>query len=349
VLQKNISRRRFVATTAAAGVSTIGLPFGTRVKAANELVFVGFGGSYQEGQTKALFEPFERETGIKIIQTSGVDLAKLRAQVQSKQVEWDLICIPDRLRSTAVLEGLLTPLDYGVIDTKDTLKHLVSEYAAGAVVTTILLTYLSKAHPPGKEPRTWADFWDLNRVPGIRGMYNAPTYTLEFALIADGVPKDKLYPLDLDRAFKSLDRIKADTKVWWSQFSQPELLLKSGEITMTPWARSISFALEGIFGISYEGAVLTYEGWVVPKGAPNTSLSMKFINWALQPKPQAELTKYIAYGPTNTKAMQYVDPKLGPLLPSAPENIKKGFQFSADWWGPNLEKTTERWNEWRIK
>ena len=72
MLQKKISRRRFVATTAAAGVSTIGLPFGTRVKAANELVFVGFGGSYQEGQTKALFEPFERETGIKIIQTSGV-------------------------------------------------------------------------------------------------------------------------------------------------------------------------------------------------------------------------------------------------------------------------------------
>ena len=136
---------------------------------------------------------------------------------------------------------------------------------------------------------------------------NAPTYSLEFALIADGVPKDKLYPLDVARALKSLDRVKPDVKVWWSQFPQPGVLLKSGEITATPWTRSITFMLDGEpIGISYEGAALTFEAWVVPKGAPNADNAMKFINWALQPKPQAELTKYIAFGPTNPKAMPLV-------------------------------------------
>jgi putative spermidine/putrescine transport system substrate-binding protein len=331
-----ISRRKFLKmaglTAAATGAAGVAFPqvITTAKAAANELVFVGFGGGYQEGQTKALFEPFEKETGIKVVQTTGVDLAKLRAQVQSKNVEWDLISIPDRLRYTAVQDGLLQKLNYGTIP--------------------MLLTYSTKAHPPGKEPKTWMDYWDPARVPGIRGMYNAPPYSLEFALIADGVPKDKLYPLDVTRAFRSFDRIKPAVKVWWSQFPQPGVLLQSGEITMTPWTRSITPVFEGQpIGVSYEGAALTYEGWVVPTGAPNAQNAMKFINWALQPKPQAELTKYVAFGPTNKNATQFVNPKLRPLLSSDPENVKKGFLLSGDWWGPNLEKVTEAWNEWRLK
>ncbi|PYO34225.1 MAG: hypothetical protein DMD86_08990, partial [Candidatus Rokuibacteriota bacterium] len=302
---RDTTRRQFLTTAAAAGVASLALARTvTRARAAkNELVFVGFGGSYQDGQTKALFEPFEKETGIKVIQTTGVDIAKLRAQVQS-----------------------------------------------GGVTIPMLLTYSTKAYPAGKEPRTWMDFWDPQKFPGPRGLYNAPTYILEFALIADGAPKDKLYPLDVPRAFKSLDRVKAAVKVWWSQFPQPGVLLKSGEITMTPWTRSISFIQEGEpLGISYDGAALTYEAWVVPKGAPNAENAMRFINWALQPKPQGELTRHVAFGPTNTKAMPFVDPKLRPLLSSDPENVKKGFLLSGDWWGPNLDKVNEQWNEWRLK
>jgi putative spermidine/putrescine transport system substrate-binding protein len=347
------TRRQFLKSTAAVGAASLAFPnVITRARAAgkNELVFVGFGGSYQDGQTKALFEPFEKETGIKVVQTTGVDLAKLRAQVQSKNVEWDLISIPDRLRYTAVKDGLLSPLNYRTINAKDIIPALVSEYAVGCVTIPMLLTYSTKAYPAGKAPQTWMDFWDPKKFPGPRGMYNAPTYILEFALIADGVPKDKLYPLDVQRALKSLDRIKGDVKVWWSQFPQPGVLLKSGEITMTPWTRSISFIVEGEpLGISYDGAALTYEAWVVPKGSPNSENAMKFINWALQPKPQAELTKYIAFGPTNAKATQFVDPKLRPLLSSDPENVKKGFLLSGDWWGPNLDKVNEQWNEWRLR
>src|SRR5437763_11301037 len=120
-MSKIMTRRQLMATTAAGAAVTAFLAIITKAKAAaaNELVFVGFGGSYQEGQTKALFEPFEKETGIKVTQTTGVDLAKLRAQVQSKNVEWDLISIPDRLRYTAVRDGLLTPLDYKIINAKD--------------------------------------------------------------------------------------------------------------------------------------------------------------------------------------------------------------------------------------
>ncbi len=351
--KRHTSRRQFLKTTAAVATASLAFPSVVRrARAAkNELVFVGFGGSYQEGQTKALFEPFERETGIKVVQTTGVDLAKLRAQVQSKNVEWDLISIPDRLRYTAVRDGLLQPLDYKVINAKDVIPQLVTEYAVGGVTIAMQLTYSTNAFPQGKpQPQTWQDVWDVKKFPGPRGFYNAPPYVLEFALIADGVPKDKLYPLDVARALKSLDRIKAAVKVWWTQFPQPGVLLKSGEIVMTPWTRAASFILEGEpLGIAWEGAAITYEAWVVPKDAPNAANAMKFINFAIQPTPQAELTKYIAFGPTNPKAMPMVGPKVRPLLPSEPENFAKGFLLSGDWWGPNLDKVTEQWNEWRLK
>src|SRR4029077_6932536 len=109
--------------------------------------------------------------------------------------------------------------------------------------------------------------------------------------------KDKLYPLDVTRAFKSFDRIKPAVKGWWSQFPQPGVLLQSGEITMTSWTRSMTPGLEcQPMGVSYDGAALTYEGWVVPTGAPNAQNAMKFINWELQPKEHADLTACVACG-----------------------------------------------------
>src|SRR5919197_2479619 len=343
------TRRRFLAG-AAAGIGTLAFPHlitSARAASKNELVFVGFGGTYQEGQTKAYLEPFERQTGIKVIQTTGVDLAKLKAQVQSKNVEWDVVTLPDRLRYAAVRDDLLGRINFDIVKAEHILPEVVTEYVVGHVTLAMLLTYGTKAYP-SKAPRTWSDFWNPSAFPGPRGMYNNPAYSMEIALLADGVPKDKLYPLDVQRAFKSLDRIKSNIPVWWSQFPQPGVLLKTGEITMTPWTRTITQVLEGDpLGFSYEGAVFTYEGWTVPKGAPHVENAMKFINFALQPERQAELTKYIAFGPTNRQALPLVDAKLRQLLPS--DNMGKGILLNGDYWGQNLQKVQEQWNEWRLR
>ena len=345
------SRREFL-KVAAAGAAALAFPGVIRHAraASKELVFCGFGGNYQEGQTKALFEPFEKETGIKIVQTTGVDIAKLKAQVASGNVEWDFLSLPDRVRYTTVYDGLVEKLNYNIIDKTDIMPELVTEHAIGGVTIPMLMTWNKQAFPPGKEPKNWKEFWDIKGIPGARGLYNRPTYTLEFALIADGVPKDKLYPLDVERALKSIDRIKKDVKVWWTEMSQPGVLLKTGEVAVTYWPRTISYVLEGEpLGYTYNEAALTFEAWVVPKGTKKAELAMQFINWALKPKPQAELTKYIAFGPTNKKAMEFVDPKIKTLLSSYPENAEKGFLLSGDYWGPNLEKVNQQWNEWQLK
>jgi putative spermidine/putrescine transport system substrate-binding protein len=343
------TRRHFLERTAAAVVGAVAAPYVSPALAqSKELVFVGFGGSYQDGQTKAYIEPFEKETGIKVTQTSGVELAKLRAQVQANHVEWDVTTLPDRLLFPALHDDLLMPLDYKVIGTDNIMKEVVRPHSIGHITLAMELTYSTKFYPSGKEPKNWSDFWNLDGVPGIRGMYNFPAYALEMALIADGVPKDKLYPLDVARAFKSLDKIKPKV-VWWDQFPQPGIMLQSGEINMTPWTRGAPFILEGQpLGIAFDGEIASHENWVVPKNAPHADAAMKFINFALKPERQAALAKYTAFGPTNNEAWPLIDPKIARWLASSPENYQKAVIFDGAWWGDNLAKVSEQWDEWRL-
>lgn len=343
-----LSRRRFTAGAAVA-TAALAIPMiSVRAQKPRELVFVGFGGAYQDGQTKALFEPFEKETGIKIVGTTGVELARLKAQVSSKNVEWDLISLPDRLRATAVSDGLLEKLDYSRFSTADLLQQFVTPECCGGVTFAAQLTYSTEAFEGQQAPATWADAWNTERFKGRRGMMSQVTYLLEFALLADGVPKDKLYPIDVERALRSLEKFKKNA-VWWVQFPQVEQMLLNKEIVMTPWTRGVSAQLAGRpIRVSYEGAAISYEGWVIPKGSKNFDAAMRFIEFAIRPDRQAELTKYIAYGPTNRNALRLIEPRVRELLPSDPKNLAAGFLFDGNWWGPNLTKVTERFNEWRI-
>lgn len=347
-MSKTITRRQVLKVGAAGLATGLAAPYvSTASRAAGkEFVFVGFGGAYQDAQTKAYFEPFEKDTGIKVIQTTGVELAKLKSQVTSKNVEWDLITIPDRQRYAAVNDDLLMKLDYSRIDKSDILPDVVTDHACGHTTVIMQLVYSTKFYANGKQPpKGWQDYWNPN-FPGSRGLYNAPAYILEIALLADGVPKDKLYPLDVQRAFKSLDKVKKNVN-WWTQFPQPGVMLNSGEITMTPWTRGIAQVLAGDpMGLVYDGAILSYEAWAIPKGSKNADAAMQFINYALKPERQAKLADLVAFGPTNPKAMPLIKPNVAALLPAAHWN--KGVLMSGDWWGTNLQKVTEQWNEWRL-
>jgi putative spermidine/putrescine transport system substrate-binding protein len=348
---KHTPRRAVITGLGLAAGSILYAPFVRRARAdeSKELVLCGFGGAYQDGQTKAYIEPFQQETGIKVIQTSGPEIAKLRAQVQSKNVEWDVVTFSDRLRTTAIKQGLFQKIDYNVVDAKDILPNLVTPYGVGHILFTMQLTYSTSFYKSGQEPKTWADYWDLKHVSGIRGMYNAAPYSLEMALLADGVPKDKLYPLDAERAFKKLDQIK-DKVVWWDQFPQPAIMLDSGTINMTPYTRGPSMALldHKPIGISFDQHIASYEAWMVPKGARHADTAMKFINFAIKAERQAALTKYFLAGPTNLKAMPLLDPAVAKVLPSTPEHIKQGLLFDGVWWSENLDKMQEKWSEWRL-
>jgi spermidine/putrescine-binding protein len=97
-----------------------------------------------------------------------------------------------------------------------------------------VLGYSKEAFPDGKQPKSWVEFWDVAKFPGARMLEDmaAGTPNLEFALIADGVPMDKVYPIDIDRAFKLLSRIKPHIKKFWDTGALSAQMLADKEIVL---------------------------------------------------------------------------------------------------------------------
>src|SRR5262249_1097942 len=160
-----------------------------------------------------------------------VSYGKVKAQVQSGRYEFDMTAINSMQWLRAVREGLAEPIDWaGVHKDKGPADPVGAAGQGHSASTHGTNPCTRRARSPNGGPKNWADFWDVRKFPGNRGLcISDPPRTLIFALLADGVPREKLYPLDLDRAFRKLDEIKPHIKVWWREGNQSQQLLRDGE------------------------------------------------------------------------------------------------------------------------
>ena len=333
-------------------VAVVFLFAGTAYAGGKEIVLSSWGGSYEKAVIKAMVEPFEKETGIKVIVTSYPDFAKVKAMVDTGNIEWDVVDIEDRMLHRGMKVDLFEPLDYSVIDKTDLVPAAVHSHAVGIELWAGVLAYSTEKYPGDNHPRTWADFWNVKKFPGARALYGGPYDMLEIALLADGVPMDKLYPLDVERAFKSLDKIKPHVAVWWTKGAQPAQLLTDGEVDMTYAysGRIANIMKDGIpAGISFQQASVNPEWLVIPKGCKNKKEAMQFIAFSTRAKPQAEFNSAMQYGPINTKAFNYIDKKIAERLPTAPKFEGMTWVPNANWWADHDAKLTERWKKWMLE
>jgi putative spermidine/putrescine transport system substrate-binding protein len=345
-----VTRRTFLSrssTLVAAGVLGGGL---ARRASAQDVVFVNtWGGSWTAAEEAAYFKPFTEKTGIQVKTVAPVSFAKLKAQVQTRNYEWDVSVINAMELRQAELEGLLEPIDWTVVNRDGLWPTAVYSQGIGAVALATGLAYRKDKFPAGG-PKSWADFWDVKRFPGARSLYNRSYTAMAFALLADGVPRDKLFPMDMDRAFRKLTEIKPHIKVWWTQGSQSQQLIRDGEVDMIAmWnARATELSDQGVpvdFLWSQAESYPTY--WLVPKGTPRAKQAWRFIDFAVQAKPQAEFCKRMAYGPLNPKAFEFVPAEQARRMPTYPEHQKVAFVPDPAWLAPNLPVIRERFAQWQ--
>ena len=127
---------------------------------------------------------------------------------------------------TACREGLLEDR-YAVVDTSPLDPQFVSECAIPVLQYAFTIAYNTDVFPDD-HPTSWADFFNVEKYPGKRGFWRSVTSGIfEAALLADGVPADQLYPLDIDRAFRKLDSIKEHI-VFYDTGDQQVQLVASG-------------------------------------------------------------------------------------------------------------------------
>ncbi len=349
-----MQRKMLMAAVIPAAIAVFGVVEITAALAADSMTITSWGGAYQTSQRKTYFEPFAAKTGTKITEEEyNGEIAKIRAMVEANNVTWDVVDVDTQTAQQGCDEGIFQKLDYSKIQSKDKfIDRAAGECAVADMVFATVVAYDGDKLKDG--PTGPADFFDLQKFPGKRALWKNPQSTLELALMADGVPTDKVYdtlktPEGVDRAFKKLDTIKKDI-VWWEAGAQPPQLLASGEVVMTTvWNGRIYDANKNEhknFKIVWNGQLQDFDMWVIPKNAKNPDLSYKFIAFANDPLVMANQSKYISYGPTLKDAIPHIAPDILKDLPTAPENSKNVLVNDAQFWGDNGEELRKRFNTW---
>lgn len=162
---KTIGMTRF-----AAAAATLALAFGATAAAAAEVTVVNFGGANGDAQKAAFNQPFEAQTGNKVtaVEYNG-EQAKVKAMVEAKHVNWDVVEVESGDLGRGCDEGLYEKLDWSKIAKKsDLIPEAPQTCGAGIFVWSTALAY--NADKLKTAPASWADFWDVKKFPGKRGM-----------------------------------------------------------------------------------------------------------------------------------------------------------------------------------
>ena len=347
-----VSRRSILKS--AAGLLALGAPMVLRAQAATkQLVVSGWGGTFQDAMRKALFEPFSKETGIRVVEVTygGQGLARVKAQVDAGKVEVDLMDGPPFWPIMGASQGLLQKMDLsGIADAGSHLQGAIGDHGYGYAATSWGMAYNTKTFAKGG-PKTWKDFWDTEGYKGRRAFFGGVAVRhLEYALLADGVPAAQVNPMDgakVDRAFAKLEQIKGRIAVWYQTNAQMESLLVNGEIDLGELTSNRAHFL-GTQGapiqFQYNEAVMNQLLLVMAKDAPNKANAEAFLRFCSRPDRQAELATITFTGPSNSRALAMIkDESLLRTLPTSPHNLQQQVQLDSRFWAANLAALGPRW------
>ncbi len=337
---------KMISATAALG------PFvHTTARAADPLFVNTWGGDWDKAAIAHLFTPYIKATGVEIRTVSPVSYAKLAAQARTGQYEFDVTTLGGSELVRAQEAGLIEPVDTSIVNMAALApgQHFLNGVASHAFATVV--AYRKDKYPNGG-PQSWKDFWNTTKYPGARSMQRYAARVLPLALLADGVPADKLYPLDLDRGFASLDKIKKDIRVWWTQGQQSQQLLRDGEVdAIAIWTgRVVDLQRQNVpVELVWNQAQIDRAYWVVAKGTPRAKQAWQFINTALKAENLAPFCVQASLSPVNPAVFSQIAEKDARLMPTNPVNYKTAVEQDFVKLGPQMADLSRRFDQWVVR
>jgi putative spermidine/putrescine transport system substrate-binding protein len=315
--------------------------------ASKSLVFVSWGGDYQKAEAQAWLEPFAAATGVKITEDEPTDYAKLQVMVEQGSPTWDVADVGNDF-GLGDTTKLLEPLDCNVVPCSEIVEGFAASHRVALMIQTNVMVYRTdkiKTAPTG-----WADIYDVKSFPGKRALDSrvGSQSVLEYALIADGVSLSELYPLDIKRALAKLDTIR-DEIIWFEDTDQGQQLFLSGEAVMgqIPNGRLTIMAEEKApVEAVWSDFGLSADYLVIPKGTKNLEAAQQLVAHMTSAEHNAKLSKYIAYAPSNKKAIAKVDPAVRKYLPTTYFDSADYFPVDDAWWNDNRKDAEEEFNTW---
>ena len=343
-----------------------------------DLTIVSWGGAYTASQQKAYHDPYmAANPDVNIINDDNAaeGLAKVRAQVESGNVTWDIVDMVAADAITACDEGLIMEIDPdtwlaaapdGTPASEDFFAGTLSPGGTNCFIPQIVYSttfgYRTDAFE-GDQPSTIADVFDLEKYPGKRSLERRPINNLEWALLADGVAPADVYGLlstdeGVARALAKLDTIK-DQVVWWTKGAQPPQLLADGEVVIASAYNGRLFSAiaekNQPIAMLWDRQVFDLDGWVVPVGVKDLDAVKAYLYYATDTQRLADQAKFISYGPARYSSAPLVGnhADLGidmkPHMPTDPNNSATLFDFDYVWWADHRAELDEVFNTWLAK
>ena len=327
-----------------------------RARAAQQVVVRTPGGAYDEVKKVAVYEPFLKATGIEIVPVAAT-VSKLLAMFKSGNMEIDLIDTGDDVLLQLETAGALMPLEYKEFkytNPEDIDEELRRKTQVASFLYAMVMGCHTAAYPKGKEPKSWAEFFDIKAFPGPRTMSDMASgaVDLEFALIADGVPMNKLYPLDIDRAFKSLSRVRPAVTKFWDTGALSAQMLADKEVVMAAiWSTRLGVAIDKGAPLiaQWNQNMILAQAYGIPVGSRNVEGAKKFIDFSLSPEIQGAWMKPYKAVPVNKKAYGATAPELLDPDTKVPWTTSKGFLRDIKWWAENRTKVNTVWSSWILQ
>jgi putative spermidine/putrescine transport system substrate-binding protein len=363
MFQYLLSRRTLLRASAAAAAWAASSTISSSQEEEKILNIGSHGGILEDVLRESVYNPFTAETGIEIRTSPYPNLAKVQAMVQTNTVDIDLWEADGKEMLILARRGLLEPINFSLLPPnikEDLIPGAVHDFGLGDIIWGSGMVY-NREKFKDSHPRTWAEFWDVAKFPGPRSLPDAAYQMgpLEAALLADGVTPDKLYPLDVDRAFASLDRIKPQVVKFWATSAEGLNLITSGNsvLGMITFGRLITMKHRGEdpgIDIEFNQGIAKFSYLCMPKGAKHVRNAHRFMQFYFEPKNHAAfINAYPAYGYTNKRAEEFIKPETLKKIITEPERFKNIVMFNDQWWAEedssgksNYEKVLERWQTW---
>lgn len=322
-----------------------------------EVVVATTGGAYDKALKEVWFEPFTKSTGIKVSTVTATDSeqrTRAQAMASAGRVTWDIINNVDIIAESAQNRSFIR--DLGTFckpfeARKDLLEKSCNSAGVRISFNATLLAFNAERFKDG-QPRSWADFWNTARFAGPRALpsFNDPWRILAAALLADGVPADKLFPLDIDRALKKLDEIKPQIQLWWRTGDQSQQGFRNAEYVMGMiWGtRASALRAEGQpVATSYDGAFLLADTMQVLRDGPNAAGAEALLKFYLDnPAVQARLAERLNVTPPSLDAVAMMSEAARANIPNSPEAFKAIVKHDSAWIAANQARMLEAWNAW---
>jgi putative spermidine/putrescine transport system substrate-binding protein len=320
---------------------------------ARDLTVVARGETMPPAARQIYLQPFSVATGIRTrLKSWNGGLDALTAQIKAPDNTWDVVEVNADELASGCADGTFQRLDWSAIGGKAHYQPQgVSDCGVGATMSNLVLAW---DRDKFQTAPSWADFWDVAKYPGKRGLRRGVRGNLEFALMADGVAPADVYKVlatsdGVDRAFRKLDQLKPYI-VWWQNGAEAAHILGSGAVLMTTapsgWIATANWTQHRNFGIQWNASFYQVHSWAILKDSPNTEQAKQFLYFIGTPALEGRLFQITGDPGLAFAANDGLPHDQLAASPTNPANLKAAMPLDTAFWHANLAKLRQRFDAW---